>query len=88
MALDMTNSGAALVPGAPLRSKTRRVRVVRPFMVDGEPAPAGAELTLPSTFAAEMVGANKAVYLQDAPEPAPAPAKPAKTSKEQSHAGQ
>jgi hypothetical protein len=96
MPLTMENSGAALVAGAPLRSKSRRVRVLRPFMVDGGQAVAADdEVTLSATFAAEMVGAGKAVYAAEPAEPAesatPAPppaAKPQKPVKEQRNAGQ
>lgn len=93
MPLTMENSGAALVAGAPLRSKSRRVRVLRPFMVDGGQAVAADdEVTLQATFAAEMVGAGKAVYAAEPAEsatPAPPPAaKPQKPVKEQRNAGQ
>ena len=90
MALTMDNSGAALVAGAPLNTRTRQVRVIRPFMVDGQAVAIDSELTLPATFAGEMVGANKAVYIA-APDAAPAVAataapKPQKTAKGQGHA--
>jgi hypothetical protein len=92
MALTMENSGAALVAGVPLPRNTSRVRVLRPFLVDGQPAPVGAELTLPKIFAAEMCGANKAVLLPgDAPEAVPAatpPAPRAQKRKDSDHAGQ
>lgn len=69
MPLTMENSGAALVAGAPLRSKSRRVRVLRPFMVDGQAQAVDTEIELPGAFAFEMVSAKKAELL-----PAPAPA--------------
>lgn len=65
MALTLENSGAALVAGRPLPRTTRRVRVLRPFMVDGARAAAGAELTLPAAFANEMCAANKAEHLAE-----------------------
>lgn len=74
MPLTMENSGAALVCGAPLPKKVRTVRVLRAFMFDGEPLPAGAQVLLPALFAAEMVGAGKAAYAADAAPAAMAPA--------------
>lgn len=92
MPLTMDNSGAALVAGAPLNTRTRQVRVIRPFMVDGQPVAVDTELTLPATFAGEMVGANKAVYIAPAQDEQAAPAvaapAPRKTAKGQSNAGQ
>lgn len=81
-------SGAALIPGATLSKEARHVRVVRPFMAGGQVIHAGADLTLPAVFAAELVGAGKAVYLAPATIPATAAAeapnkvKPAKPAKE------
>ena len=84
-------SGAALIPGAALSTKTKRVCVLRPFLVGGQVIDAGTELDLPAVFAAEMVGAGKAQFIAapaaapaEPPAAAPAPnnRKPAKPAKE------
>ena len=92
MPLDM-DSGAALIPGAALSTKTRHVRVLRAFMAGGLVIDAGQELALPAVFAAEMVGAGKAqhiagpVHAEPAAGPAaPTTAKPAKPAKEKTDA--
>lgn len=75
MPLTMENSGAALVAGAALPRNMRRVRVVRPFMLDGEPVAVDDVLTLPGPFAGEMLAGGKVVIQPDAAEePAPKPA--------------
>lgn len=92
MPLTMENSGAALVAGAPLPRKTRRVRVLRPFMLDGgNRAAIDEEIELHAAFAAEMVAASKATYLPDPADDAaaePTTKKPAKPAKESAHARQ
>lgn len=92
MPLTMDNSGAALVAGAPLPRKTRRVRVLRPFMLDGgHRAAIDEEIDIHATFAAEMVAAGKATYLPDPADAAaaePTPKKPARPAKESAHARQ
>jgi hypothetical protein len=77
-------TAAALVSGAPLNKRTRRVRVLRPFLLSGgQAAAAGALLDLPAMFAGEMVGAGKAEFLPE-PNPAPvAPVKPAPKAKKE-----
>lgn len=75
----MQNDGAALVAGAAMPKKVRRVRVVRPFMYEGQTVAKDEQLELPALFAAEMVTSNKAVY--DDAAPSAAPAKAAKPSK-------
>lgn len=84
MPLDMTNSGAALVPGATMPTGTlRQVRVLRAFAFGGQVLAVGEECTLPALVAAEMVAAGKAERLADvAPAPAAAPpAEPAEPVK-------
>ena len=43
-----------------VQPKTRTVRVLRPFMLNGAPTTVGERLTLESTFASEMITAHKA----------------------------
>lgn len=62
-------NGAALVPGAALTTKTRLVRVTRPFMAGDQRQEVGSELELPALFAAEMVGAGKAEFFEPEPQP-------------------
>lgn len=84
MPLDMANSGAALVPGAPMPTGTlRQVRVLRAFAFGGQVLAVGDECALPALFAAEMVAAGKAERLAvvAAPPAAAAPAEPVKAAR-------
>lgn len=67
-------SGAAAAAGP---QQTRRVRVVRPFMLGGQAQPVGAEVELPRWLAADLLGAGKAEPVDPVePVAAPAPAAP------------
>jgi hypothetical protein len=77
MALTVQDTGAALVGGAALPQRTVRVRVLRPFMLDGAPLAVKDEVELPAVFAREMVAANKAVAIEAQPPAPAAPAEPA-----------
>lgn len=59
---------------AMVQPKTRAVRVLRPFTLNGETTKVGAQLALPNAFACEMVSAGKATF-DITPTPAAKPTK-------------
>jgi hypothetical protein len=80
MPLDVDNSGAALVPGRALPQEvtmqTKQGRVLRGFWYQGKALQVGETVTLPASFAAEMVAAKKLELVMAATEAAkPEPVK-------------
>ncbi len=72
--------GAAASTPMEQKAKTKRVRVLRPFLLKGKPVEAGAVIEVESRFAAELCTFNKA-EITDAPV-APAPRKSAEAKRE------
>lgn len=65
----LTAAGSSLVAGAApnAMSKTRTVKVTRAFLIKGEPVKAGAQLEVDHVLAAELVHAQKAVFVPTVP---------------------
>jgi hypothetical protein len=61
---------------APASQAPARVRILRAVLIQGVRNEPGSEITVPLALAQQMVGANQAVRLPDAPAAQEAPAKP------------
>jgi len=65
--------GSALVAGSsqesPMQVQLTKVRVVRAFYFDKKPTKVDTIVEVPKIFAAEMVAANKAEFVDSTPEP-------------------
>jgi len=79
----LSAAGSPLVAGSgvEINMKTQRIRVLRPFNLDGKSQPKGAEIEIPLSFAIELRSANKAEFIEPKPDPKPEPA-PAKAEAE------
>lgn len=75
----LSATGSPLVAGGGVEThmKMQRIRVIRPFNLDGKPTAKNAEIEVPLSFAVELRSANKAEFIEPKPEskPEPAPAK-------------
>lgn len=69
-------AGSPLVAGSGVEThmSTQRIKVIRPFRLDGKSVAKDMEIEVPMSFAIELRSANKAEFIEPKPEPKPEPA--------------
>ena len=70
------------------KKEPKKVRVVRAFYYERKPVKVGEVVELPHIFALEVCASNKAVMVEDTPEPAAKPAAAPKKAPAQNGHGQ